>query len=122
MKALLAGLGFDAVIGLMLAPQKGSKTRADVGEYGGKVFNRSAPVIKLPAAASDDDHLGLLGLLNSAPACFWMKQVFHNKGRPGAEAAAADEGWEFRYEFDGTKLKRFPLPAARAWFLACWLA
>jgi hypothetical protein len=49
-------------------------------DRGGKVFNRTAPVIKLPAEASEDDHLALLGLLNSSTACFWMKQVCHNKG------------------------------------------
>ena len=37
-----------------------------VSDRGGKVFNRSAPVIKLPREASEDDHLGLLGLLNSS--------------------------------------------------------
>jgi hypothetical protein len=42
-----------------------------------------APVIKLPEGASEDDHLALLGLLNSSAACFWMKQVFHNKGNGG---------------------------------------
>ena len=55
-------------------------------DRGGKVFKQSAPVIKLPEGASEDDHLALLGLLNSAIACFWMQQVFHNKGRPGADA------------------------------------
>lgn len=80
-------------------------------DRGGKVFKQSAPVIKLPAGASEDEHLALLGLLNSAVACFWMKQVSHNKGRPGAEAAAADEPFEFRFEFDGTKLKQFPIPS-----------
>ena len=45
------------------------------------MFNRSAPIIKLPADATEDDHLALLGLLNSSTACFWMKQIFHNKGR-----------------------------------------
>ena len=44
-------------------------------DRGGKVFNRSAPVIKLPPNATEDDHLALLGLLNSSTACFWMKQV-----------------------------------------------
>ena len=50
-------------------------------DRGGKVFNQSAPIIKLSADATEDDHLALLGLLNSSTACFWMKQVFHNKGQ-----------------------------------------
>ncbi|GLZ51342.1 BREX-2 system adenine-specific DNA-methyltransferase PglX [Actinomycetospora sp. NBRC 106378] len=79
-------------------------------DRGGKVFNRSAPVIKLPEGADEDDHLELLGILNSSAACFWMRQVSHNKGRPGAEQAGADEPWEHRYEFTGTKLEQFPLP------------
>ncbi|MFJ9881818.1 BREX-2 system adenine-specific DNA-methyltransferase PglX [[Kitasatospora] papulosa] len=77
----------------------------------GKVFNRSAPVIKLPAGATEDQHLELLAVLNSSAACFWLKQVSHSKGRPGAERADAGERWEFRYEFTGTKLQDFPLPA-----------
>ncbi len=80
---------------------------------GGRLFNRHAPVIKLPREASENEHLSLLGLLNSSTACFWMQQTFHNKGRPGANAAAADERYEMRYEHDGTKLQQFPLPAAR---------
>ncbi|MCV7053725.1 BREX-2 system adenine-specific DNA-methyltransferase PglX [Mycolicibacterium gilvum] len=81
-------------------------------DRGGKVFKQSAPVIKLPAGASVEDHLGLLGVLNSSVACFWLKQNSHNKGRPGAEQAGADEAWEHRYEFTGTTLQDFPLPAA----------
>jgi hypothetical protein len=80
-------------------------------DRGGKVFKQSAPVIKLPKEASEDDHLALLGVLNSSTACFWLKQNSHNKGRPGAEAAGADEPWEHRYEFTGTTLQDFPLPA-----------
>ena len=34
-------------------------------DRGGKVFKQTAPVIKLPAGGSEDEHLGLLGLLNS---------------------------------------------------------
>ena len=82
-------------------------------DRGGKVFNRSSPVIKLQREANADDHLALLGLLNSSTACFWMQQMFHNKGRPGADTAAADERYEMRYEHDGTKLKSFPLPFGR---------
>lgn len=71
-------------------------------DRGGKVFNRTAPVIKLPAGASEDDHLGLLGLLNSATACFWMKQVCFNKGM-------GEEHWADRFEHDGSKVGAFPL-------------
>ena len=55
-------------------------------DRGGKVFNRTAPVIKLPAGASEDDHLGLLGLLNSSTACFWLKQVCQPERRAAASA------------------------------------
>ncbi len=79
-------------------------------DRGGKVFKQSAPVIKLPEDATEDDHLRLLGVLNSSTACFWLKQVSHNKGRPGAEQAGADEPWEHRFEFTGTKLQEYPLP------------
>ncbi|MET8349018.1 BREX-2 system adenine-specific DNA-methyltransferase PglX [Micromonospora sp. NPDC005206] len=78
-------------------------------DRGGKVFNRSAPVIKLPAGASEDDHLVLLGLLNSSTACFWLQQVSHNKGGPGG-GYSKDEKWHDFYEFTGTKLQDFPLP------------
>ncbi len=80
-------------------------------DRGGKVFNRSAPVIKLPAEATEDDYLGLLGVLNSSTACFWLKQVSHNKGNGGIGGGIGDEDWEPRYEFTGTKLEEFPLPS-----------
>ena len=78
-------------------------------DRGGKVFNRSAPVIKLDSGAEEDGHLQLLGLLNSATACFWMKQVFHDKGNRGTGGGITSAGWERFHEFDGTKLKQFPL-------------
>jgi hypothetical protein len=80
-------------------------------DRGGKVFNRSAPVIKLPTDASEEDHLALLGVLNSSTACFWLKQVSQNKGNGGIGGGIGDEAWEPRYEFTGTKLQEFPLPA-----------
>jgi len=78
-------------------------------DRGGKVFNRSAPVIKLPREASEDDHLALLGLLNSSIACFWMQQTMHNKGGPGG-GSSKDEKWHDFFEFSGTRLNEFPVP------------
>ncbi len=77
-------------------------------DQGNKVFNRSAPVIKLPVGSSESAHLGLLGLLNSSVACFWMQQVCHNKGGPGG-GSSKDEKWHDFYEFTSTKLADFPL-------------
>lgn len=79
-------------------------------DRGGKVFNRSAPVIKLPEGATEDEYLDLLGVLNSSTACFWLKQVCHNKGGPGG-GSSKDEKWRDFYEFTGTKLEDFPLPS-----------
>ncbi|NQW49405.1 MAG: BREX-2 system adenine-specific DNA-methyltransferase PglX, partial [Planctomycetes bacterium] len=81
-------------------------------DRGGKVFNRTAPVIKLSASATEDDHLALLGILNSSTACFWMKQVCFpkttatgdistEKGKPEAKA----------YAFSGTALGSLPIPS-----------
>ncbi|MFD3683895.1 BREX-2 system adenine-specific DNA-methyltransferase PglX [Nocardiopsis sp. NPDC058631] len=81
------------------------------------VFNRSAPVIKLPEGVSVEHCLELLGVLNSSIACFWLKQVSHNKGRPGAEQAGADEPWEHRFEFTSTKVQDFPM--SKVFALGC---
>ena len=84
-------------------------------DRGGKVFNRSAPVIKLRADATEDDHLALLGILNSSTACFWMKQVFHDKGST-VDAHGARQttvAFENFREFTGTGLQKLPLPASR---------
>lgn len=81
-------------------------------DRGGKVFKQSAPVIKLPEGASVEDHLRLLGVLNSSVACFWLKQNSHNKGNGGIGGGIGDEDWEPRYEFTGTTLQDFPLPSS----------
>ena len=79
-------------------------------DRGGKVFKQSAPVIKLPEGASEDEHLELLGVLNSSTACFWLKQNCFDKGGGGIGGGIASEAWERFYEFTGTTLKDFPLP------------
>ena len=79
-------------------------------DRGGKVFKQSAPVIKLPNHANEDQHLELLGVLNSSTACFWLKQVCHDKGNGGIGGGIADQEWERFFEFTSTKLQQFPLP------------
>jgi hypothetical protein len=81
-------------------------------DRGGKVFKQSSPVIKLPEGASEDRHLELLGLLNSSAACFWLKQVSHDKGSQGINEGIKSQAWERFYEFTSTQLARFPLPGA----------
>ncbi|OOL32422.1 hypothetical protein GQ85_07435 [Rhodococcus rhodochrous] len=67
-------------------------------DRGGKVFKQTAPVIKLPQGASEDDHLRLLGVLNSSVGCFWLKQNCFNKGNGGIGGGIGDEDWEPRYQ------------------------
>jgi hypothetical protein len=82
-------------------------------ERGGKLFNRWAPVIKLPAESTEDEHLALLGVLNSSTACFWLKQNSHNKGSTVDQSGARQTTieWENFYEFTGTTLQDYPLPS-----------
>ncbi|MFE3646095.1 BREX-2 system adenine-specific DNA-methyltransferase PglX [Streptomyces sp. NPDC059169] len=93
-------------------------------DRGGSVFNRHAPVIKLREGASEEEHLRLLGLLNSSTACFWLQQVSHNKGEGGGArvdagySAMGSEAWKNSFEFTGTKLQEFPLPASYPMALA----
>jgi hypothetical protein len=85
-------------------------------DRGGKVFKQTAPVIKLPAGAGEDEHLGLLGLLNSSVACFWLKQVCFPKGgdHVGVEGARVRRTlWDERYAFNATNVAEFPLTEKR---------
>ncbi|CAD55384.1 MULTISPECIES: BREX-2 system adenine-specific DNA-methyltransferase PglX [Streptomyces] len=80
----------------------------------GCAFTRTAPVIKLREGASEEEHLRLLGLLNSSTAGFWLKMVSYPKGGDpvGDEGARVSvHPWSDRYEFTGTKLQEFPLPS-----------
>jgi hypothetical protein len=73
----------------------------------------SAPVIRLPASASDGDVMQLLCLLNSSIACFWLKNNSNNKGQPGVGQTGTGEPWSVFYEFAGTRVGELPLPPAR---------
>jgi len=90
-------------------------------DRGGKIFNRSAPVVKLDGNATEDQHLEILGLLNSSTGCFWLKQVNFPKGgdHVGSEGARVRKLlWDVYFEFDGTKLKQFPIPEEKPLALA----
>jgi hypothetical protein len=90
-------------------------------DRGQKIFNSHAPVIKLRQKESDEEHyLSVLGLLNSSTSCFWIKQVFHNKGSTVDQRGARQRTKPFEdfYELDSTKLKRFPVPEVKPLDLA----
>jgi hypothetical protein len=83
-------------------------------DRGGKVFNRSAPIIKLPKGATEDDHLVLLAYLNSSTACFWMKQVLFEKSSQNYVGDVRDKPERIHYEFAGTALQALPMPTLPA--------
>jgi hypothetical protein len=78
-------------------------------DRGGKVFGRTAPIIKLPENATEEDHLALIGYLNSSTACFWMKQVCQPKGSTAVNRNHPDPA-RMGYEFAGTALGQLPVP------------
>lgn len=69
-----------------------------------RVFKQTAPVIKLSPGASEEEYLGLVGVLNSSTACFWLKQVSKPKG------GAAGIDWLRTYQFSGKNVGNIPLP------------
>src|SRR5205823_4083239 len=87
-------------------------------DRGGKIFNRTAPIIKLKATATEDDYLALLGLLNSSTSCFWLKQVMSPKGGSGIGRGIQDESWETRIDIGSTQLQSYPIPESKPLDLA----
>jgi hypothetical protein len=80
-----------------------------VFDRGGKVFGRTAPIIKLPAIANEDDHLALLAYLNSSVACFLVRQVCQNKGGQGVNEGLKSEEWEQFIQRSGGALSTIPV-------------
>ncbi|SIO85590.1 BREX-2 system adenine-specific DNA-methyltransferase PglX [Nocardiopsis sp. JB363] len=80
-------------------------------DRGGKVFKQTAPVIKLHRNSSEEDHLKLLGVLNSSTAALWLKMNCHDKGIRGEGGGFTSSEWERFYQFNGSNVERFPLPA-----------
>jgi hypothetical protein len=86
-------------------------------DRGGAVFKQTAPVIKLPAGTDEASHLGLLGLLNSSTACFWLKQVCMGKHMGDGGEAHADPAYR-RFQFNATKVGELPVVPGRPTELA----
>src|SRR5262249_24475618 len=59
--------------------------------------------------------LAILGLLNSSTACFWLKQVCHNKGSTVDQRGARQrtDPFEDFYALNGTRVSQFPVSDAK---------
>lgn len=73
-------------------------------DHRARLFKQTAPVIKLREEASKNEHLALLGVLNSSVACFWLKQKCKPKG------GAADEFWARTFQFNSSNVQNLPIP------------
>jgi hypothetical protein len=80
-------------------------------DRGGSLFHHSAPIIKFGTTTSDEMYLGVLGLLNSSVACFWLRQVCFPKGGSGINCGIKDELWEQRFAFNANNVIRLPVPS-----------
>ncbi|MEV7871762.1 BREX-2 system adenine-specific DNA-methyltransferase PglX [Streptomyces sp. NPDC088124] len=81
-------------------------------EYGGRVFSRTAPVLRLSPAETEDEYIALLGVLNSSTVCFWLKRTGSATGFDGLGASSPGEEWARAYRFATGSLSRTPLPNA----------
>ncbi len=82
-------------------------------DRGGKVFTRTSPIIKLRAKATEEDHLHLIGLLNSSTMAFWLRQVCYQKGgdKMGDGGRVTPRAWEERLNYNASNLQEAPVPA-----------
>jgi hypothetical protein len=82
-------------------------------DRGRNIYNRTAPIVKLRAQSSEEEHLQILGVLNSSTAGFWLKQVSQNRGdsTDANGARVTGEPYFDTYEYNGANLTRFPLPS-----------
>ncbi len=75
-------------------------------------FNRPAPILRFDPRIDHGRLVSILGLLNSSAACFWLKQVCHNKGSTVDEKGARQRTAAFEdfYAFNATQLGALPIP------------
>ncbi len=76
-------------------------------DSGYKIYNRTAPVIKLRGRIDEADLHGIVGILNSSTALFWGRQTLFPKG------GFSGGKWEERLVWNSKNLTHFPLPIER---------
>ncbi|MFJ6676413.1 BREX-2 system adenine-specific DNA-methyltransferase PglX [Actinosynnema sp. NPDC091369] len=76
------------------------------------VPNHAIVTLTLPFDYPEVKYFEILAALNSSTACFWLKQVSHNKGSTVDSKGARQTtvAWENFYEFSSTKLEKMPIP------------
>lgn len=77
-----------------------------------RLFDRTAPVVKLNEGASEEDYQVLLGALNSSVTAFWGRLNFFQKGgdQVGAGARLSRTPWQDRLQMAGNLLQQLPIP------------
>lgn len=76
----------------------------------GRVFKDTSVIVKLRQGAPEQEYQALIGILNSSSACFWLKQVCHDKGIRGEGGGFTPSDWERFYQFNGSNIEECPLP------------
>ncbi|UZE96939.1 BREX-2 system adenine-specific DNA-methyltransferase PglX [Alkalimarinus alittae] len=96
---------------LIVFPEVASHNHFTLAKGGDKVFRQTAPIIRL-----EDSELvkclRLLAYLNSSIACFYMKQVSHQKQLTGGDGVRIEFVSKVPYQFAGTALKKLPVANA----------
>ncbi|MEI7773921.1 MAG: BREX-2 system adenine-specific DNA-methyltransferase PglX, partial [Verrucomicrobiota bacterium] len=77
-----------------------------------KVFAQTAPIMKLPDGATEQDYLTLVGYLNSSAFCFLMKQVAQQKQMTGGDGVRVETRAKVPYQFASTQLLKLVIPDA----------
>ena len=79
---------------------------------GTNVFKQTAPVIMLRPGCTRDYYATVIALRNSSTACFWMKQVAHQKQMTGGDGVRVEFRSKVPYQFSGTQLGKLPVPSS----------
>ncbi|HEY5375205.1 MAG TPA: BREX-2 system adenine-specific DNA-methyltransferase PglX [Polyangiaceae bacterium] len=80
-------------------------------DRGGTVFSRTAPIIKLPETATEEDHLVLLAYLNSSTVCFYLRQVCQQKQMMGGDGIRHADKTTVPYQFGCKAAAEIPVPS-----------